>query len=90
MARLFDGVTIEPELDNDRLLTQLRKVLAVMSDGQWHTLDDLAGATGCPEASCSARLRDLRKPRFGSRIVERQRTNGGLHFYRLIPADPTT
>ena len=80
---LFDGRTYEPAKDESRLTGHLQKVLALMSDGRWRTLDDIAGRVGCSEASASARLRDLRKPRFGSHTVERQRIEGGLFVYRL-------
>ena len=82
-----DGATYERELDLDRLNTQAATVWKVMRDGQWHTLSGIAKATGYPEASISARLRDLRKKRFGSHVVERERdtTDPGLFYYRLIP-----
>jgi hypothetical protein len=83
----FDGVTYEPELDRDRLAAQLALVRAVMSDGQWHTLAGIADLIGAPEASISARLRDLRKPRFGAWTIERRRVplGHGLHEYRVAP-----
>lgn len=64
-SRAFDGETYEPELDFDRLTTLLERVYKRMSDGHWHTLAELATHCGGTEASVSARLRDLRKPRFG-------------------------
>lgn len=54
-----------------------------MKDGSWHTLPEIAAGTGDPEASISARLRDLRKPRFGSYVVDRRRRSQGLFEYRL-------
>lgn len=80
----FDGETYDPDRDRERLSRQLYAVLDVMKDGKWRTLPDLASATQSPEASVSARLRDLRKPRFGSHIVERQYLRKGLFQYRLI------
>ena len=80
----FDGETYDPDRDRERLSRQLYAVLDVMKDGKWRTLPDLANATQSPEASVSARLRDLRKPRFGSHIVERQYLRKGLFQYRLI------
>lgn len=79
----FDGATYDAELDYARLGNQLRAVLDVMVDGEWHTLRGLAVATGYPEASISARLRDLRKRKFGRWVVERERLDGGLWRYRL-------
>lgn len=80
----FDGVTYDPERDRERLSKQLYSVLEVMKDNKWRTLPELAQATQSPEASVSARLRDLRKPRFGSHTVERQYLRKGLFQYRLI------
>jgi len=54
-----------------------------MSDGQWRTLGELSALTGDPEASISARLRDLRKPRFGGLTVERKYIRRGLFAYRV-------
>lgn len=80
----FDGESYVPELDRARLKTQLERVFAVMKDGRWHYLGELAKATGGSEAGVSARLRDLRKPRFGGHTVEHEREEGGLWRYRLI------
>jgi len=84
----FDGVTYEPPEDESRLRTQLWRVFVYMTDEQEHTLAELAEATGGSEASVSARLRDLRKPRFGSWIIDRRRIGGGLFGYRLRRRDP--
>lgn len=80
----FDGITYDPERDRERLSKQLYSVLEVMKDGQWRTLPELSKATNSPEASVSARLRDLRKPRFGGHSVEREYVKKGLFKYRLI------
>ncbi len=87
---LFGGDTYDPEQDKDRLLTVLGRVRDVMFDGQWHTLDELVGRCGGSNASVSARIRDLRKKRFGSYIVERRRVHNGLWAYRLNQPDTTT
>lgn len=81
------GVTFDAERDEDRLNRQQRAVFAAMADGTWHTLDELARATGHPEASVSARLRDLRKPRHGGHTVEKTHLGHGLWAYRLVLAD---
>lgn len=80
----FDGATYEKERDGLRLAEQMRAVFAVMKDGQFRTLAQLAQMTGAPEASVSARLRDLRKPRFGGHTVNRQYVRKGLHQYQLV------
>lgn len=79
-----DGVTFDPARDTSRLNRQALAVWRVMRDGQWHTLAELSGATGYPEASVSARLRDLRKRRFGSRRVDRMYLGDGLHAYKYV------
>jgi len=92
-ALRFDGVTISPELDNERLGTQLARVKALMLDHQWRTLGEIKAGIeeraphlhGASEAAVSARLRDLRKARFGGYVVERRRCRlvGGLWEYRV-------
>jgi hypothetical protein len=44
----------------------------------------VARMTGDPEASVSAQLRHLRKPRFGGHTVERRYMSNGLYEYKLI------
>lgn len=88
----FDGKTYDPALDGARLNTLLGKVYAVMSDGKWRTLREIQSLTGGTEASVSARLRDLRKPRFGRHTVERRRRgepSDGIWEYQVRQAPPT-
>ena len=80
----FDGTTIEPERDNNRLAKQMNRVLTVVEDGNWHSIQYISRITGDPESSVSARLRDLRKPRWGSRTVERRYMGKGWFQYRLV------
>lgn len=87
----FDGATYDPAFDNDRLEKQLGRVYDCMSDGQFRTLQEIAQITHDPEASISAQLRHLRKPRFGSYVVERQHRgdrSDGLYEYRLLKPEP--
>jgi len=79
----FDGVTYDPALDKDRLKRQIGKVYEYMRDGLWHSLADIGRAVDAPEASVSARLRDLRKAKFGGHTVERRRFEFGMWKYRL-------
>ncbi len=78
-----DGVTYRPARDKGRLNAQTRRVYDAMVGGRWLTLAELAELTGDPEASVSARLRDLRKPKFGGHTVERRYVGHGLHEYRM-------
>ena len=80
----FDGDTYDHERDAVRLGEQTQKVYWLMQDGHWRTLQQIADATGAPEASVSARLRDLRKLRFGKHEVMRRYIARGLFEYRLV------
>jgi len=79
-----DGQTYVQERDGSRLAKQHNRVLAFMRDGRWHTLEAISEATGDPQASVSARLRDLRKDRFGAHLIDRRYVERGLWQYRLV------
>ena len=78
-----DGKTYEPARDRVRLGKQAGDVYDVVAKGGWYSLGAIARLTGHPEASISARLRDLRKPRFGGYDVQRRNIGGGTWQYRL-------
>jgi hypothetical protein len=75
------GETFDRERDGKRLNAQCKRVFDAMRFGDWRTLSSLALVTGDPEASVSARLRDLRK---AGHTVERRYVERGLHEYRLL------
>lgn len=82
----FSGRTYSREFDRDRLNAQLARVYDLMVDGRWRTLAEIETATGDPQASVSARLRDLRKRKFGGFTVERRRRGEakmGIWEYRV-------
>jgi hypothetical protein len=81
---LRDGATYDHQRDGERLHKQHNRVLALMRDQAWRTLSEISDATGDPPASVSARLRDLRKPKFGAHTVERKYIGDGLFVYRVI------
>ena len=84
LPTLFDGITINDERDNSRLSKQLEAVRCVARGTPgWFTLAEMANMTGAPEASVSARLRDLRKAKFGGYTVERKYVERGLWAYRV-------
>lgn len=85
----FDGETYRRSKDHARLSSQLERVFDVMKDGRWRTLRCLAKKADGSEPSVSARLRDLRKKKFGGFEVKRKRwKDGGLWVYKLvIPED---
>jgi hypothetical protein len=87
----FGGRTYVADLDAKRLGAQLTRVIAAMSDGRWRTLTEIQAhiqaTTGKrdPEASLSARLRDIRKL-WGEEAMESRRRHedgvDGLWEYR--------
>ena len=83
----FDGKTFDPALDAERLESQLGRVYDLMIDGCWRTIYEIAIETKGAETSISARLRDLRKERFGAYRVFRRRRGDphfGLFEYQLL------
>lgn len=80
-AKAFDGKTYNPALDQNRLSNQLERVRELMLDGEWRTLSQIQAVVGGSESAVSARLRDLRKVRFGGYLVPRRRVEGGLFEY---------
>ena len=79
----FDGPDLTPS-DTTRLTAQLARVRTYMlSHGAWKSLAEIAQATGEPEASVSARLRDCRKVKHGGYSVERRRRSPGTFEYRV-------
>lgn len=80
----FKGETFSPERDGKRLQEQLGRVRRLMQDGRWRTLANISAATGDPEASVSARLRQLRKEPY-SMNVERCYVYNGIWKYRVAP-----
>ncbi len=71
-----------------RMGRQRSEIWEAMLEGRWVTLAELENATGHPQASISARLRDFRQAKFGAHTVERRRRYGpacGTWEYRLTP-----
>jgi hypothetical protein len=70
-----------PAMDGSEGPTQLDEILECMLRaairGEWLTLDEIAGTTEFGEASVSAQLRHLRKPRHGLYRVEKRRRRFG-------------
>lgn len=86
---MFDGQTFDPALDGARLSQQLQEVRAFMADKEWHSLAEISHYLGYPEASVSARLRDLRKSKFGSWTIDRRRQPGSNQYaYRMTREQP--
>ena len=74
--------------DKARLTTQAQRVFTLMKEHPgWWTLKSLALQTHTSEAGASARLRDFRKPEWGSHQVDRRRIDN-VYWYRLIANGP--
>lgn len=88
----FDGETYEPKLDQQRLSTQLEAIRELMLDNVWRTLPQIVLALRsrkgihATEPGVSARLRDLRKSKFGAYNVERRRQSDHFFEYRIAPS----
>lgn len=88
-GRTFDsGVTLTDD-DHVRLGAQLRRVLAVMSDGQWWSVPELQAEIATrfdvhdPEPSISAQIRNAKKIKHGAHDVRRIRV-GNVFKFRLV------
>ena len=79
----FAGTTYDPARDGDRLKRLLDRVYDYMRDGRWRTLEEISYACDGSEASVSARLRDLRKPKHGSHDIVSKYISRGLWEYRM-------
>ena len=81
------GPAFDAAKDGARLSGQLEAIARYMLRTplrQWRTLAEIEQATGYPQASISAQLRHLRKPKFGAHTVEkRRRADAGLWEYRV-------
>lgn len=83
----FDGSDIIVEFDHERLSKQLKCIYDLMIDEEWRTLRHIEWKTGYPQASISAQLRHLRKPKMGSHTVNKRRkgeAKSGLFEYQLL------
>lgn len=78
------GGTYDSRLDGERLNRQQHRVAAAMVDGKWRSLREISEATGDPEASISARLRDLRKIGHTVDTMRQGDAKRGCWAYRLV------
>jgi hypothetical protein len=72
-------------------MTQVDAVAEVMATGDWLTFEQLRKSIWyyyeipVSEAGVSARIRDLRKARYGGHTIERRKTDRrGIYAYRLV------
>lgn len=81
---MFDGSDYIPKRDDQRLTKQHLIIFDLMKDGKFRTLRDIEMLTRQPQASISAQLRHLRKPRFGSHTINKRYISNGLYEYQLV------
>ncbi len=80
------GPTYDPAIDGERLHTQMDRIRDFMlAQTLFLTLDEIHLAIGDPPSSVSAQLRHLRKERFGSYVVLKQRryADSGVWEYKV-------
>ena len=80
---IFDGPYVTED-DDPRLKTQLGRVFALMRDGKPRTLHEIHAAAGGSAAGISARLRDLRKSKFGGFEIITENHGAGRFTYQLV------
>lgn len=81
---IFDGADYDHERDGKRLARNHFKLKELMKDKVFRTLGEISYLTKVPEASASAALRDFRKEKFGSHILNKKYLGNGLYSYQLI------
>lgn len=82
----FDGADYKHERDSERLTGQIKRVFDLMRDEKFRSLSEISFLTGDGEASISAQLRNLRKPRFGGHEINKRYLGDGLYVYQLKEA----
>jgi hypothetical protein len=81
------------EVDDPRLVPNMEKVRLLMEDQKWRTLGEIAEESGLRAESVSAHVRDLRKAKNGSYVVDRRARGSrvdGLFEYRILPPGTTS
>jgi len=86
----FEGPLEDDELARHlRLGCALKAVRDLMLDHERRTLKQISTVLNgmgivCPEASVSAHLRHLRKPKHGNYVIEKEHVGNGLYAYWLV------
>jgi Fic family protein len=83
------GPAYDDKLDGERINKQQARIRNFMLNAGWKTLGEIEGVLNYPQASISAQLRHLRKRRFGSFIVDKQR-RGAAWEYKVSPPKEET
>ena len=77
------GPAYIPDRDEGRLKAQLYAIWNYIKDQHWFTLAEIEGELGYPQASISAQIRHLRKPKFGGHRIIKKYIDSGLWMYAL-------
>lgn len=81
----FDGRTYDHKRDHTRLRTALEAVHDCLRDGQRWTVYELRDGvrlrTGKNHEAITARIRDLRKLKFGGHDIRKTHTGHGVYAY---------
>lgn len=86
----FDGDAYDPDRDGFRLTRQMDRVWTIMRDGEPRTLSEIQDeieevfGQADPLPSISARLRDLRKPKWGGKSIDKDYVGNGQYVYFLL------
>ena len=89
-SKAFDGATYDPKRDWRRLDLQVSAVYRAMRLGVWLTLGQVGDwifeevQIDVPHQSISARIRDLRKPKWGGHEIQRRYLRDGIWQYRMV------
>jgi len=87
----FDGKDYKKDRDQVRLSSNLDILREYMEGRGALTINQIIEGTGLKShTGVSASIRELRKPRHGSRTVERNYISNGLYSYQLMPKKTTT
>lgn len=84
-GKWFDGEDFDMERDGERLSRLRDQIWRLMYDQRWRTLEQVSNATRGSEASCSSKLRDFRKPKYGSHYLNKEYIGNGLWKYQVQP-----
>jgi transcriptional antiterminator len=83
----FDGDDYDSDRDKERLTKQRDKIRMYMEGRNYLTVKEVAEVLNYPENSVSAQMRNLRKEKFGGRIVHREYFGNGLYKFKLMPKE---
>ncbi len=79
----FKGATYRRGVDGKRLGGQFERIWAIMRDGEYHTIAEVAEKTGDPAQSVGRQIRYIRSKPRGSHVLEREYRGNGLYAFRV-------